>query len=43
MESTRSFSLLKDAYPSGVANLNSDQIQMMERVLAQVAEHAQAA
>lgn len=43
MERTRVFTLLKNVDARGVTDLNTDLIQMLKGVLAQVAEHAQAA
>src|SRR5215472_10723115 len=43
MKRTRFLSLSEDVYPSGIADLNTDLIQLIEGVIAQIAEHAHAA
>jgi len=43
MKRTRSFALLKDAYPRGITDLNTDPVQMLKSIVAQIAEHAQVA
>ncbi|MGC1298045.1 MAG: hypothetical protein WA869_23685 [Alloacidobacterium sp.] len=43
MERSRVFALLKNVGARGVTDLHTDPIQMLKGVLAQVAEHAQAA